>query len=100
MKSFGDNTFDSKITLGEDSKRQSNILDNILEFKKDREKDTFETVNAPYQGRELVLNAFESRIFWLKPTQEQEIEIQTPKEIFKRLAIVFVQVKAIHKCIY
>ena len=53
IKSFSGNTFfDSKITLDEDSRKQS----------------INESVNAFYEGRELVLNTFESGIFPLKPT--------------------------------
>ena len=53
IKSFSGNTFfDSKITLDEDSRKQS----------------INESVNAFYEGRELVLNTFEIGIFPLKPT--------------------------------
>ena len=67
-----------KIALGEADKRRGNLLENILEFnnqaiaisnaEKQRKKETFESVNALYQGRELVLNDFQREIFLLKQT--------------------------------
>ena len=77
IKSFSGNTFfDSKITLDEDSRKQS----------------INESVNAFYEGRELVLNTFESGIFPLKPTSGKEI--LTPNQMLLGLTIALAQVKA------
>ena len=88
--------------LGETSKKQSNLLQNILEFKNrarprskgdKQRKNTFKSINALYQGTELVLNDFKSGIFPLKPTQGSRMKLLTPKAIFPRLSIAFAQVK-------
>ena len=92
-----------KIALGEADKRRGNLLENILEFnnqaiaisnaEKQRKKETFESVNALYQGRELVLNDFQREIFLLKQTQGTGIKILTPKQMSQVLQIALTQVK-------
>ena len=57
---------------------QSNLLKNLTEFNnksrpraiegKGKMRNTFESVNALYEGRELILNAFRSGIFSIKET--------------------------------
>ena len=47
-----------------------------------------------YEGRELILNAFKSRIFLIKETQGKGLKILTPKQMLQRLPIVPVQLKA------
>ena len=37
--------------------------------RKEEKNDAYESVNALYQGREVTLNAFKSRIFPIKSTQ-------------------------------
>ena len=54
-----------------------------------------------YEGRELVLNAFKSKIFLIKSKgsgilsiNHSKLKILTPKQMLKRLPITLVQVKA------
>ena len=57
---------------------QSNVLQNVAEFSekskprtiegKDKERNTFETVNALSEGRELILICLRSGIFPIKET--------------------------------
>ena len=44
-------------------------------------KNTFESVNALYEGRELTLNAFKSGIFPIKETQWKGLKILAPKQM-------------------
>ena len=60
---------------------------------KDKKK-TFESVNAPYEGRELILNAFRSGIFPIKETKDEGVKILTPKQTLQRIPIGLAQVKA------
>ena len=59
-----------------------------------KERNTFESVNALYQDRELTLHTFKSRLFPIKSTQGIGLKILTPKQMFKRLPMVLGQVKA------
>ena len=66
-------------TLDEDDKKQSDLLENILKFSdrarprakanKKKKNETYNSINALYECRELVLNTFKSGIFPLKSTQ-------------------------------
>ena len=57
---------------------QSNLLKNLVEFNdksrpktiegKDEKRNTYESDQALYEGRELILNAFRSGIFPIKET--------------------------------
>ena len=40
-----------------------------IKRRKEEKNDAYESVNALYQGREVTLNAFKSRIFPIKSTQ-------------------------------
>ena len=44
-------------------------------------------MNALYDGRELVLSAFKSKIFLLKSTEGKEIKGLMPKQMCQRLPI-------------
>ena len=58
---------------------QTNLVDNIVKFNnksepktkesKDQKLNTFDSVNALYEGQELTLNAFRSRICPIKATK-------------------------------
>ena len=61
---------------------------------KDKKQNTFDSVNALYEGRELTLNAFGSGIFPIKEKQGKGLKILTPKQMFQRLPIALAQVKA------
>ena len=83
---------------------QINLLENMIEFndksrprsKADKEKNrnTYEIVNALYGGQELTLNAFKIGIFPIKATPGEGLKISTPKQMFQRLPIALALVKA------
>ena len=83
---------------------QTNLLENIVKINnkskpdikegKDEKRNTFDSVNALYEGEELTLNAFRSGIFPMKETKGEGLKILTPKQILQRLAIALAQVKA------
>lgn len=66
IRSFDDKVLNFKITKGKADKNQSNLLNPISEFnsratpkfKEDekKKKDTYESINDFYKGRELVIN--------------------------------------------
>ena len=61
---------------------------------KKKKSNTFESINALYEDRELVLNAFKKEIFPLKSSQANGIKILTPKQLLQRLPLALTQVKA------
>ena len=61
---------------------------------KKKKSNTFESINALYEDRELVLNAFKKEIFPLKSSQANGIKILTPKQMLQRLPLALTQVKA------
>ena len=61
---------------------------------KKKKSNTFESINALYEDRELVLNAFKKEIFPLKSSQANGIKILTPKQMLRRLPLALTQVKA------
>ena len=83
---------------------QTNLLENIVKFNNklepktkegnDKKRNTFDSVNAIYEGQESTLNAFRSGIFPIKTTQGKGLEILTPKQMLQRLLVVFAPVKA------
>ena len=83
---------------------QRNLLENMVKFNnkskpktkegKAKKQNTFDSVNTPYEGRELTLNAFRSGIFPIKATQGKGLKILTPKQVLQRLPIANAQVKA------
>ena len=70
---------------------QKNLLENIKRKKdnsrpkakegKDKIRNTFDIVSAPYEGRELTLNAFRSAIFPIKEKQGEGLKILTFKQM-------------------
>ena len=63
---------------------QINLLKNMVELndksrprKEEDKENTFESVNAFYEGRELTFNAFTSRIFPIKAKQGKGLKILT-----------------------
>ena len=84
---------------------QSNLLQNLAEFNgksrprtikdKDKKRNTFESVNALYKGRELTLSAFKRGIFPIKPTKGEGLKM-TPKQMLQRLPIAPAEVKTGH----
>ena len=73
VRSFGDSIYTGKITIDEADMDQTSLLENIATFNnkskpktkesKDKKRNTFDSVNALYERRELTLNAFRSGIF-------------------------------------
>ena len=61
---------------------------------KDKKRDTYESANTLYEGRELTLNAFRSGIFPIKLTQGKWMKILLPRQMLQRLLIALVRVKA------
>ena len=82
--------------------KQTNLLKNIENFsnksrprsKKEKEKKkTFDSINALYEGRELILNAFRSGIIPIKETQGKGLKTLTLKQMLQRLPIALAQAK-------
>ena len=79
IRSFGDSIYTGKINIDEPEMDQSNLLENIVKFNnkfkpktkegKAKKSNTFDSVNAPYEGWELNLNVFISGIFPIKEIQ-------------------------------
>lgn len=79
-------------------------MNNILEFNsrarpkaqanKKKHRDTYESIYALCEGKEVILNVFKSEIIPLYPAQRKGINILRPKQIFETLPVAFAQVKA------
>ena len=54
---------------------------------KNKLKNTFDSVNALYEGRNLTVNAFKSGIFPIKAKKGEVFKISTPKKMLQRLPI-------------
>ena len=59
-----------------------------------KKRDTYESANTLYEGRELTLNAFRSGIFPIKLTQGKWMKILLPRQMLQRLLIALIRVKA------
>ena len=107
IRSFGESICSGKINTYEDEMDQSNLLENMVECNeksrprlkegKTERRDTYESVNTLYEGRELTLNTFESGIFPIKATKSTKgegLKILTPKKMLQRLPVTLAQVKA------
>ena len=114
IRSFVDYT--GKICTDEAEMDQTNLLKNMAKFNnksrprsKTKKENTFDSVNALYEGRELTLNAFRSEIFPIKATQVERrpsmlasrpsdlatrLKILISKQMLQGLPIAFAQVKA------
>ena len=120
MKSFGDSIYTGNTNIDEAGMGQSNQFENMVKFinkykpktreRKAKKQNTFDSVNALYEGRELTLNHFRSRIFPIKATQgkgrprmlplrpldvAKRVKILTSKQTLQRLPIALAQVKQI-----
>ena len=62
--------------------------------KNNNKRNVSNTAKILYEGRELVINAFQSGLFSLKSTTGTALQILTPKQKLQRLPIAFAQVKA------
>ena len=60
---------------------------------KKTKKNILNSAQNLYYGRELVINAFKSRLFPLKSTTGRGLKVLTPKQMLQRLPITLAQVK-------
>ena len=65
-------------------------------YDKKNKKNIFNSAQIFYYGRELVVNAFKSALFPLKPTAVTGLKVLTPKQMLQRLPIAPAQVKAVN----
>ena len=105
IHTFG-NEIRNNISLDTANIEQMNLLSYIYDFTKKTKPrnptqkklraDVLGSVFSLIEGREMVLNAFKSRIFQVsKESQEGEgLKILTPNQMLKRLPIALAQVKA------
>ena len=74
--SFGESTYTDKINIDKAEIEQTNLLENMANFnnksrpKNSKDKKTFDSVSALYEGWELTLNGFKSWIFSIKATKK------------------------------
>ena len=61
---------------------------------KERKSNAYESLDTPYEGRELTLNAFKSGIFPLKSILGKGLRILAPKQMLQILRIALAQVQA------
>ena len=113
INTFGRDIYNGTITLKEAAKDQSDLLIEILNFrkevklknpeKKQQKEDVLENLFNLFEGRERVLNVFDSKIFPIKiegtgfsdkVSNHSNLKILTPKQKLQRLPIALTQVKA------
>ena len=61
---------------------------------KKNKKNILNSAQNLFSGREIVINAFKSGLFPLKPTTGTGLKVLTPKQILQRAPIALAQVKA------
>ena len=111
IKTFGKDIYNGEITLKEADEEQSSLLNEIRNFRdkikpqdaeKNRKKqDALKNLYNFFEGREKVLNDFDSKIFPIKAKgsgylkfKPSSFKILTPNQMLKRLPIALAQVKA------
>ena len=111
IRTFGEDIYNDEITFEEADEDQANLLDKIYNFisstkpqniNKKKEKEIVkENMLNFYMGREVVLNAFRSKIFSTKSKgstllniDNSKLKILTPKQMLQRLPTALAQVKA------
>ena len=111
IRSFGDAIYNGKITSEEANESQAELAEEIVKFmnktkpkKKENKKEkeiVCKNVYNFYNGREMVLNAFKSKIFLRKSegtfilnSDHSKLKILTLKQMLQRLPIALAQVKA------
>ena len=113
INTFGGETYNGKLSLKKADENQSSLLVEIINFrkkakplnpeKKREKKDILKNAYAFFEGRERVLDPFESKIFPIKVTgicfpdkvsDHSNLKILTPKQTYQRLPIALAQVKA------
>ena len=110
IRTFGNEIRNNVISLDTANIEQANLLSYVYDFSKKTRRwnpaqrqlkaDIVDSVTSLVQGREMVINAFKSRIFQISK-EEQEgtgvnemLKILTPNQMLKRLPIALAQVKA------
>ena len=104
IRSFGESVYSGKITINEADQEQADLLEYILNFNnkarskskddKKNKRNIFNTAKNLYESRELVINAFKSRLFKSKSKTGTGLKILTPKQMLQRLQIALEQIKA------
>ena len=111
IKTFGRDIYEGKITIEEANEYQTDLLAEIMNFRKNtkprsqekkQEKEiVLKNLYNFFEGREKVLDAFESKIFSIKSKgsgilnpDHSKLKILTPKQMLQRLPIALAQVKA------
>ena len=111
IKTFGRDIYAGKITIKEADEYQADLLTEILNFRKNtkprsqekkQEKEiVLKNLYNFFEGREKILDAFESKIFLTKSKgagilnpDHSKLKILTPKQMLQRLPIALAQVKA------
>ena len=111
IKTFGRDIYNGEITLKEADEEQSSLLNEIRNFrdktkpqdeeKKQKKKDALENLYNFFEGREKVLNDFDSKIFPIKAKgsgylkfNRSSFKVLTLNQMLKRLPIALAQVKA------
>ena len=111
INTFGNDIYNGEITSKEADDNQVNLLVEIINFKKktkaqdpekkQERKDILKILYALFEGRERVLDAFESKIFPIKTKDtgflnfdHSKFKILTSKQMLQGLPIALAQVKA------
>ena len=104
LKYFRNSIYNGKISIDEAEMEQTNLLENIVNFSnkskprskrdKDKEQNTYDSTNVPYEGQEFILNAYKSGIFPIKETNGEELKIVTARPMLQKIPIALAQVKA------
>ena len=88
IRSFRDDIYNKRVNIVKQIKNRAKTKE------KKRKNDVFDSVRNLSKGRELVINAFKSGLFPLKPTTGTGPKISAPKQMLHRLPIALAQVKA------
>ena len=111
IKTFGRDIYEGKITIEEANEYQTDVLVEIISFKKHtkprsqekkQEKEiVLKNLYNFFEGREKTLDAFESKIFLTKSKgagilnpDHSKLKVLTPKQMLQKLPIALAQVKA------
>ena len=111
IRTFGRDIYNGELTLKAADENQANLLAEVMNFKKkakrqdpekkQEKKDVFKNLCNFFEGREKVLNAFDSKIFPIKTkgsgyleSKPSNFKILTPKQMLQRLPIALAQIKA------
>ena len=88
IRSFGEGIYFGKMYIHDAEMNQTNLLENMVKYNnksrpktkegKDEKRNTFDSVNALCEGRELTLSVFRRGIFPIKEKQEKGLKILTP----------------------